>query len=98
MKFRIRDVLYATTVVAGLLAFARVAYDAFLVTFIIANAGLVFCPIAILFTTIVFADQRGQMLELNTNPFYALLKRTWLTALLCSAVVWFVILTVPIYA
>ena len=98
MRFRISDILYATTLIAGLLAFARVAFGAFLITFVIANVCLMICPIAIIFTTIVFADQRGQMLDLNTNPFYGTLKRTWIAAVLCSAVVWLIVSAFPIVA
>jgi hypothetical protein len=48
-------------------ALARVAMTAFLTLFVVVHACLLFCPIAILFTAIVFADQRGQMLDPNTN-------------------------------
>lgn len=95
MRFGIRDVLYTTAGVAVCLAFARFAYTGFVVVFLILNAVLLFCPFAILFTTIVFADQRGQMLDLNTNPFYQDLKKGWLLAVFCSAVIWFVVYTMP---
>ena len=88
MRFRIRDLLYVTTVAALLLGFARVAPAAFLLGFVFANVLLVFCPVVIIFTTVVLADQRGQMLDLNTNPLYSTLKKLWLTSALCAGVVW----------
>lgn len=88
MRFRSRDLVYVTTIVALMLGFARVAPAAFLLVFLVANFLLVFCPVVILFTTIVLADQRGQMLDLNTNPLYATLKKLWLTSALCAGVVW----------
>jgi hypothetical protein len=54
MKFEIRDVLYVTTAVAVLVAFARFWFAGFLITFVLANALLIFCQFAILFTTIIF--------------------------------------------
>jgi hypothetical protein len=95
MKFEIRDVLYVTTAVAVLVAFARFWFAGFLITFVLANALLIFCPFAILFTTIIFADQRGQMLDLNTNQLYKTLKRVWLLSILCAAGLWLLICTAP---
>ena len=95
MRFRIRDGLYTTAVVAALIAFARIAFPAFLLLFLFANACLLFCPIAILLTTVALADQRGQMLDLNTNPLYSVLKKTWLLAVLCSGATWFILFTIP---
>ncbi len=48
----------------------------------------VFCPVAIIFTTIVFADQRGQMLDISTNRAYVALKKIWLLSLVCSGLLW----------
>ena len=88
MQFSIRTIVIATTGAAILLALARAAFDIFLIVFITANAALLFGPVAILLTTIVFADQRGTYLEISSNPFYSLLKRLWLVSVASVIVVW----------
>ena len=88
MKFSIRDIVVATTAVALMLAFARIAFPYFLLAFVFANLFLCFGPFAIIFTTNVFADQRGSFLDISTNPFYRSLKRLWLLSVLCVFVVW----------
>ena len=93
MKFRMRDVLWIMTVVAFLVTLAVVWFGGFLVAFLLANAIIIICPLAIVFTTIVFADQRGQMLDLNSNPLYNALKKAWLLSTLSAALVWIVIFT-----
>lgn len=88
MKFTLRDIVLATTAVALLMSLARVNYDLFLFALLFANFFIFVGPIAILFTTIVFADQRGSYLELESNPFYQSLKRLWLLSAGCVAIVW----------
>lgn len=88
MKFSIRDLIIVTTSVALMLAFARVAFATFLLAFLFANLFLVLGPLAIIFTTIIFADQRGSYLDLASNPFYRSLKRLWLLSVGCAIVVW----------
>lgn len=88
MKFSIRDIGVATTVVALMLAFARLAFAMFLVAFLFANIFIFIGPVAIIFTTIIFADQRGTYLDLVSNPFYRSLKRLWLLSVGCVIVVW----------
>lgn len=89
MKFSITDLLLTTTAYAALLGLARTTYGGFLITFAVLFSLQVFCPIAIIFTTIVFADQRGQMLDLSTNRAYAVLKKIWLLSLICSGLLFF---------
>jgi hypothetical protein len=86
MKFSIRDIAMATTAVALMLAFAR--FVLFLIAFLFANFFLFFGPFAILFTTIIFADQRGGYLDIGSNPFCRSLKRLWLLSVACVIVVW----------
>ena len=88
MKFKIKDLLVVTTCAAGLLALGKYAIAAFLVLFLPATFLVIFCPFAIIFTTIIFADQRGQMLDLNSNPTYGPLKRIWVLSLLIVILVW----------
>ncbi len=88
MTFSIRDIAMATTAVALMLAFARTAFPLFLLVFIFANLFLFFGPFAIIFTTIIFADQRGSYLDISSNPFYRLLKKLWLLSVGCVIVVW----------
>ena len=89
MKFSIIDLLLTTTAYAALLWLARTTYDGFLITFAVLFSLQVFCPIAIIFTTIVFADQRGQMLDLSTNRAYLALKKIWQLSLVCSGLLFF---------
>lgn len=99
MKFRIQDILIVTTVAAVLLALSRFAFAVFLLLMLSATFLVLFCPLAILFTTIIFADQRGQMLDLNTNPMYSGLKRIWSLSFLIVILIWsglFLTLTVGI--
>ncbi|GAB5406374.1 MAG: hypothetical protein Aurels2KO_46050 [Aureliella sp.] len=95
MKLAIRDLLFATTAVAILLTFAQLAFAGFLIAFALVNALLIFLPFAVVFTTIIFADQRGQMLDLNSNPLYKTLKKIWLLSIVCVLVVWLVFLVAP---
>lgn len=92
MNFSIRDILVATTAVALTLALARLALGYFVVVFLVAHLALLFGPVAVLITTIVFADQRGGYLDIKTNPFYHLLKKLWLLAALSAMVVWILLL------
>lgn len=78
-----------------MLAFARIAFTAFLMLFLVSSAVLLFCPIAALLTTFVYLDQHGQMLDLNTNPLYSGFKKLWLLAVLYSVITWFVLLFGP---
>ena len=71
-----------------MLAFARVAFATFLVVFLFANLFLFIGPLAILFTTIIFVDQRGSYLDIESNPFYRSLKRLWLLSVGCAIAVW----------
>ena len=84
MKFTITDLLLTTTAYAALLVLARADYDGFLISVAILFLLQVFCPVAIVFTTIVFADQRGQMLDVSTNRAYLALRKLWLLSLICS--------------
>ena len=88
MKFTIMDLLLTTTAYAAMLGLARANYEKFLIAGAILFLVQVFCPIAILLTTILFADQRGQMLDLSTNPLYATLKKIWLLSIICSGLLW----------
>ena len=88
MQFSIRDIVLATTAVALMLAFARIAFAMFLLVFLFANAFLFIGPFTIIFTTIIFADQRGSYLDLSSNPLYRSLKRLWLLSVGCTVVVW----------
>lgn len=94
MKFSIRDIIAATTAVALTFAFSRIAFPLFLFGFIFANSFLCFGPFAIIFTTIIFAEQRGSFLDISTNPFYQSLKRLWLLSVLCVIVVWGLLIVV----
>jgi len=87
MKFAIRDIIVATSVVALLLALFRVAFGLFLIV----NVCLFFGPFAILFTQIVFADQRGTYLSLETNTFYRSIKKLWLLSIGSAIAVWLLI-------
>ena len=78
----------ATTAVALMLAFARIAFEFFLIAFLFANIFLFIGPFAIVFTTIIFADQRGSYLEISSNPFYQSLKRLWFLSVGCVILVW----------
>ena len=95
MRFGIRDLLYATSVIAGVLALARDYYVVFYVLAFVVCVCLVVCPLAILFTTIVFADQRGQTLDLDSNPLYAGLMKLWLITFCCVIVISIVLKLVP---
>ncbi len=88
MKFSIRDIVLANTAVALMLAFARIAFEMFLLVFLFANTFLFIGPFTIIFTTIIFADQRGSYLDLSSNPLYRSLKRLWLHSVGCTVVVW----------
>ncbi len=88
MKFSIRDIAVATTTVALMLAFAQIALPFFLIAFGFASIFLCLGPFAILFTSILFAEQRGSFLDISTNPCYRSLKRLWLLSLCCVLVVW----------
>ncbi len=49
-------------------------------------------PVGILFATIAFADQRGQMLDIATLPGWEILKRIWILSILSTMVVWLLLL------
>ena len=92
MKFAIADVLWTTTAVALLFALLRVGNGGFLIAFIFLNFLQIALPIGILFATIAFADQRGQMLDHSTVPGWRILKRTWLLSIVCTIIVWALLL------
>jgi hypothetical protein len=70
----------------------RTGNDGFLIAFIFLNLLQVMLPIGILFATIAFADQRGQMLDYSTVPGWQVLKRIWLLSIMCTVVVWALLL------
>lgn len=92
MKFAIADVLWTTTAVALLFSVLRIGDGGFFIAFILLNFMQVTLPFGILFATIAFADQRGQMLDYSTVPGWRILKRIWLLSILCTIVVWALLL------
>ena len=62
--------------------FTRLDSESFAIAFALVVAILLFAPFAIVFTTIIFADQRGSFLDIASNPFYQTLKRLWLYCVL----------------
>ncbi len=88
MQYSIRAIIISTTAVALMLAFAKASPMNFLVEFVVTHALILFAPLVILVSTIMFADQRGTYLVLSSNPFYRSLKRLWLISIACVAVVW----------
>ncbi|MDZ4849095.1 MAG: hypothetical protein SGI77_07355 [Pirellulaceae bacterium] len=88
MRFGISDLLWTTTAVALLFALLRTGFAGFLIAFLILNLLQFFFPIVVLVTTIAFADQRGQMLDISTNPAWRILKTLWLLSFICTIIVW----------
>jgi hypothetical protein len=92
IKFSIADCFWAMTAVAILFAMLRIGGGRFLTAFILLNLLQIILPIGILFATIVFADQRGPMLDHATVPGWPVLKRIWLLSMMCTVVVWALLL------
>lgn len=78
MNFSIRNVVSATTAIALFVTFMLLDSNSFAIAFAIVGAVLLFAPFAIVFTTIIFADQRGSYLDMASNRFYQILKSLWL--------------------
>ena len=84
MKFTIFDLLLTTAVIGILFALLRLNFDFFVI--------LQLCmPFVMIFTTIVFADQRGQTLDRASNPTWQLMKKFWLLSFVCGVVPWAII-------
>jgi hypothetical protein len=87
MKFSIADILWTTVAAAFLFAAIRTV-NGFVVAFVLLNLAQVVLPIGILLLTILFADQRGSMLDIATVPGWRILKRIWILSILCTIAVW----------
>ena len=88
MRFAISDILWTTTAVAVMFALLRTGDGWFFIAFALLNLLLIVLPIVALITTIAFADQDRQMLDISTNPVWFVLKKLWLLSILCTAIVW----------
>jgi hypothetical protein len=88
MKFAIVDLLWTTAAAAMLVTLLRTSVDGFVVAFGILNLVQVLLPFGILFATIAFAEQRGQMLDISTLPAWPTLKKVWCLSVACTIIVW----------
>ncbi|XZE17556.1 hypothetical protein SH449x_002830 [Pirellulaceae bacterium SH449] len=88
MKFTIADLLWTTTAAAMLFALLRFGIGGLFAAFVILNFMQILFPFAIIFATIVFADQRGQTLDFTTLAGWRAIKKLWCLSLACTVIVW----------
>lgn len=92
MKFSITDILW-TTFAAALLFAAIRTVSGFVIAFLFLNIAQVVLPAGIVLLTIVFADQRGNMLDIATVPGWRILRRIWILSVLCTIAIWILLMS-----
>jgi len=89
MKFAISDLLWTTTSIAILFAVIRLGPEIFTQIFVFLHIlQFVVLPLTKLLTTVLLAEQRGQMLDIATNPAWRILKKLWLSSSVCTIAIW----------
>jgi hypothetical protein len=95
MKFAIADLIWTTTTVAILFAILRTGYDGCEYACFVFTLLQFALPFGIIFSTIAFADQRGQTLDHTSLPGWQFWKRIWLLSIVCTIVVWILLFSIP---
>jgi hypothetical protein len=88
MKFKIADLLLTTTAAAILFTLLRFGSGWFGVIFLGLNLLQILIPFGVVFATIVFAQQRGPMLDVSTLAGSQSLKKLWCLSIVCTLLVW----------
>lgn len=96
MKFAIIDLIWTTTAIALLFALLRQGDIGFFLAFVLLNLMQILMPFVVMFATILFADQRGQTLDISTLAGWRSIKRVWFLSIVCTIIVWTLLLLAPI--
>lgn len=88
LRYNISAMLLVATITAFWLGLNRMNFAWFMITFSVTNFLLVLAPLALIFATIVSADQTGQYLKPTTIPYYRTMKIIWQLVCLSAALTW----------